>query len=202
MNRVLQAYRFALDLTSAQEAALRSHCGGQRYAYNWGLARVKANLDQRAAERSYGIVDAELTPAVSWSAYSLRKDWNRAKHEVAPWWGENSKEAYSSGLANLARALTNWNEAQRQEQGPQGWVSPFQGQAGRCVVPVHHGIVRSGRYRSQACAATSYRHGAYARIDPQAGPACGARRGSYLFGHGVAPSGALVCVVFGGDHSH
>jgi hypothetical protein len=33
---VLQAYRFALDLAPAQEAALRSHCGGQRYALNWG----------------------------------------------------------------------------------------------------------------------------------------------------------------------
>jgi NAD(P)-dependent dehydrogenase (short-subunit alcohol dehydrogenase family) len=30
---------------------------------------------------------------------------------VAPWWGENSKEAYSSGLANLATALTNWSDS-------------------------------------------------------------------------------------------
>ncbi|MGH3810862.1 MAG: IS607 family element RNA-guided endonuclease TnpB, partial [Pseudonocardiaceae bacterium] len=27
----------------------------------------------------------------------------------APWWAENSKEAYSSGLANLATALSNWS---------------------------------------------------------------------------------------------
>jgi putative transposase len=37
-----------------QESALRSHCGGQRFAYNWGLGQVKANLDQRSAERSSG----------------------------------------------------------------------------------------------------------------------------------------------------
>ena len=49
MITVLQAYQFALDPTPAQDAALRSHCGGQRFAFNWGLARVKANLDQRAA---------------------------------------------------------------------------------------------------------------------------------------------------------
>jgi hypothetical protein len=30
---------------------------------------------------------------------------------VAPWWGENSKDAYSSGLANLATALTNWSDS-------------------------------------------------------------------------------------------
>ncbi|RDI28031.1 hypothetical protein DFR72_106521, partial [Lentzea flaviverrucosa] len=26
---------------------MRSHCGGQRRAFNWGLARIKANLEQR-----------------------------------------------------------------------------------------------------------------------------------------------------------
>jgi putative transposase len=48
---------------------------------------------------------------VSWSAYGLRRAWNAAKHEVAPWWAENSKEAYSSGLANLAAALANWSSS-------------------------------------------------------------------------------------------
>ncbi|AOW92879.1 hypothetical protein BFN03_09825 [Rhodococcus sp. WMMA185] len=109
MNTVVQAYRFALDPTPTQEGALRSHCGAQRFAYNWGLAVVKANLDQRAAERSYGIGGDDLTPVVDWSAYSFRKHWNQIKEETAPWWAENSKEAYSSGVANLAAALSNWS---------------------------------------------------------------------------------------------
>ncbi|WP_422333148.1 hypothetical protein, partial [Rhodococcus sp. (in: high G+C Gram-positive bacteria)] len=41
---------------------LRSHCGAQRYAYNWALAQVKANLDQRTAERSYGISRCRVDP--------------------------------------------------------------------------------------------------------------------------------------------
>lgn len=81
------AYRYALDPTPAQERALWSHAGAARFAFNWGLARVKANLDQREAERSYGITDEDLTPSVSWTLYSLRKDWNAVKDEVAPWWG-------------------------------------------------------------------------------------------------------------------
>jgi putative transposase len=56
---VIQAYRFALDPTPGQNAVLRSHCSGQRYAFNWGLALVKANLDQRKAEVSYGMPAAE-----------------------------------------------------------------------------------------------------------------------------------------------
>src|SRR5438045_2592831 len=102
--RVVRAYRFALDPSPAQEAAPRSHCGAQRFAFNWGLARVKANLGQREAERSYGPEEL-LTPAVSWSAWSLRKEFNAVKRDVAPWSAENSKEAYASGLANLAAAL-------------------------------------------------------------------------------------------------
>jgi putative transposase len=110
---VVQAYRFALDPTPEQDAVLRSHCGGQRYAFNWGLALVTAVMNQRKAEASYGIGADQLTPSLSWSAYSLRKTWNQTKDTTAPWWAENSKEAYSSGLANLATALGNWNASRK-----------------------------------------------------------------------------------------
>jgi len=82
----LQAYRFALDPTPAQDRLLGSHCGAARVAFNWGLARVKAVMGQREAEASYGLSNQALTPAVSWSLYSLGKQWNRAKADVAPWW--------------------------------------------------------------------------------------------------------------------
>ena len=109
----LLAYRFALDPTPTQDRALRSHAGAARKAFNWSLARVKANLSQREAERSYGIPDAGLTPNISWTLYSLRKDWNAAKERVAPWWAECSKEAFSTGLDQLARALKNWGGSRK-----------------------------------------------------------------------------------------
>ncbi len=110
MGTVTQAYRFALDPTKAQAEALRSHAGGQRFAYNWGLELVRANRAQRTAEYSYGLRGAELTPVVEYQD-RLRKVWNRVKGEVAPWWQANSKEAYSSGLANLAAACRNYRES-------------------------------------------------------------------------------------------
>jgi putative transposase len=125
---VIQAFRFALDPTPGQEAGLRSHCGAQRYAFNWGVALVTAVLGQRKAEVSYGIPEAGLTPSVSWSAYSLRKLWNQAKDTVAPWWGENSKEAYASGLANLAAALGNWQASRAgARRGPKVRFPTFRG---------------------------------------------------------------------------
>jgi putative transposase len=45
---------------------------------------VKANLEQRRAEKSYDIPAAELTPTLNWSAYDLRQIWNQAKNTTAP----------------------------------------------------------------------------------------------------------------------
>ncbi|MCW2933002.1 MAG: hypothetical protein JWM19_3964 [Actinomycetia bacterium] len=109
----LLAYRFALNPTPAQERALRCHAGAARVAFNWGLARVKSVMDQRAAEATYGLAGDDLTPSVSWSLYSLRKDWNAAKGTVAPWWAECSKEAFNTGLDQLARALKNWGDSRK-----------------------------------------------------------------------------------------
>ena len=67
----LLAYRFALDPAPAQERALRSHAGAARVAFNWGLARVKAVMDQRAAEATYGITSGDLT--VNLAEYGKRQ---------------------------------------------------------------------------------------------------------------------------------
>jgi hypothetical protein len=129
-----QGYRFALDPTPAQQRGLVRHAGAARFAFNWGLALVKAALAQRAAERSYGVPDASLTP-VPWSLDELRRRWNQAKGQVAPWWPECSKEAYNTGLGQLARALGNWSGAGRQaldavqfEVDPEAGAGVFRGQ--------------------------------------------------------------------------
>ena len=120
---VIQAYRFALDPTPRQQGQLASHCGAARYAYNWGLKLVKNQLDQRRAG-----IDVE----VPWTLPALRREWNRAKHEAAPWWAENSKEAYSSGLDSLARALKNFSDSKagRRKGRPMGF--PRRKRKGRC----------------------------------------------------------------------
>jgi putative transposase len=115
---MLRAYRFALDPTPAQRRALASHCGAARKAFNEGLAHVKRCLDQRAAERSYGVPHEQLTE-VPWTLPALRRWWNASKPTLAPWWPENSKEAYSSGLDALARGLAAWSDSRSgKRRGP------------------------------------------------------------------------------------
>jgi putative transposase len=66
------------------------------------LELVTTRLAQRAAGQDV---------QVPWTLPELRREWNKAKHQVAPWWQENSKEAYNSGLDALARALKNWSDS-------------------------------------------------------------------------------------------
>jgi putative transposase len=123
MATVTQAYRFALDPRPIQRRALASHCGAARVAHNWGLALVKIHLDQHRTDPRV---------QVPWTLPELRWEWNRAKDEVAPWWPENSKEAYASGLDGLARALRNWSDFRsgRRKGRPVGF--PQFKKKGRC----------------------------------------------------------------------
>ena len=102
---VLEAVRVALDPSPAQERLLLSHAGGARFAFNAGLAHVKADIEAGAKPE--------------WSFYSLRKWWNANKDTLTVgddgviWWRENSKEAYSSGLEALAKGLSNWVKSRK-----------------------------------------------------------------------------------------
>ncbi|MFF6995181.1 IS607 family element RNA-guided endonuclease TnpB [Streptomyces sp. NPDC008313] len=113
---VVQAFRFALDPNATQEHSLCSHCGAARAAYNWAVGWVEASWWQRRAEESYGIAEEQLTQWRPWSLPSLRKAFNEAKRtdpRFAAWWEENSKEAYSTGLANAAAAFDNYAKSKR-----------------------------------------------------------------------------------------
>ncbi len=124
-------------LRPAQQRKLASHCGGRRFAYNWGLGLVKARLEQRERVRRAGLTEQlgdsevqrlERTVVVPWTLAALRREWNQAKHEVAPWWAQNSKESYSSGLADLARGFESfWAYKRGGRKGPRVGFPRFKG---------------------------------------------------------------------------
>jgi putative transposase len=62
-------------------------------------------LDARAADPSI--------PPLAWTLPSLRRTWNQAKAEVAPWWACCSKETYSSGIADVVAALHAWSASKQ-----------------------------------------------------------------------------------------
>jgi putative transposase len=98
--RVVQAYRFALDPSAAQERALRSHAGAARFAWNWGLAKCQ---ERYAAEGRW------------YSAVDLHKLWNAQKKAdpALAWWGENSKCSYQEAFRDLDRALRDFTASRK-----------------------------------------------------------------------------------------
>jgi putative transposase len=117
--KVIQAFRFALDPSSAQERALRSHPGAARFAWNWGLARCQ---ERYAAERKW------------LSAVELYKLWNVEK-KADPglaWWSENSKCAYQEAFRNLERALRDHVKSRNGERKGRRLGFPKFKKRGRC----------------------------------------------------------------------
>ena len=101
-----EAVKIRLDPTPRQERMLASHAGAARFAYNAGLAHVKDALENGEAPE--------------WSHYALRRWWNANKDALAVnpatgvvWWSQNSKEAYSMALRDLAQALSNWAKSRK-----------------------------------------------------------------------------------------
>jgi putative transposase len=100
VGRVIQAYRFALEPSAAQEQMLRSHAGAARFAWNWGLAKC---TERHAAEGKW------------YSAIDLHKLWNAAKKAdpALAWWGENSKCPYQEAFRDLDRALRDFTKSRK-----------------------------------------------------------------------------------------
>jgi putative transposase len=126
-------YRFTLDPNGAQKQRLVAHAGAARLAFNHHLGRVRANLDQRAAERSYGTPEGDLTPSLSWSKVSFINHINAWKdgraldapvsvdadgNEVRglPWRGEVSADVFECASVNAAQALASWSKSRTGER--------------------------------------------------------------------------------------
>jgi putative transposase len=117
--KVMQAYRFALDPTPAQERAVRSHAGAARFAWNWGLAKCKERCE---AEGKW------------YSAIDLHKLWNETKKAdpALSWWSDNSKCAYQEAFRDLDRALRDFIKSRKGERKGKRLGFPRFKKRGRC----------------------------------------------------------------------
>ncbi len=122
-------FRFTLDVNDAQEQVLLQHAGAARLAFNHQIGRVRANLAQRDAEKTYGLAESELTPALSWSKVSVINHMNAWKDGRDPtavanadgtsgliWRDEVSADVFETASVNAAQALANWAKSRNGER--------------------------------------------------------------------------------------
>ena len=96
------AVRARLDVTDVQAGVLLRAAGARRFAWNWAVAKIKANVDQWAAEATYGVERADRVRPLSF--FSLAKLWTAEKPDAAPWSVEHSTWTFRYALRDAANA--------------------------------------------------------------------------------------------------
>ena len=126
-------FQFALDPNVEQRTLLAKCAGARRFTVNHHLARVKANLDARSAEReslSEGGDPLEpSTPSLSWSAFSFINEFNAWKNGESVdspvnedgsrglvWRHELPSDVFECASVDAARALENFAASRRGER--------------------------------------------------------------------------------------
>ena len=128
---ITQVVKVRLLPSQAQEELLRQYCGTARVAYNALLRRVKGTINQREAERSYGIAEDELTPALGWHKYSLEKTLREHREEWFPWHETIPSLVFDRQAHQLAAGLANWKTKRakfprsRRKHGPNAGLIPI-----------------------------------------------------------------------------
>lgn len=119
---VVRAYRFALDLTPAQEEAMGRHAGAARWAYNHALAAkvaaheqwktavaelVSAGMDEATARRQVR-VPVPTKPVIQKALNAVKGDSRTGADGACPWWHEVSTYALQSAFVDADQAWSNW----------------------------------------------------------------------------------------------
>ncbi|WP_316521232.1 IS607 family element RNA-guided endonuclease TnpB [Kitasatospora brasiliensis] len=133
LQETLQAFKFALDPTPAQEADLNRHAGAARWAFNWALARkIAAHREWRTrvdALTEGGLSERDARKKASASVRipgqaTIKKHLNQVKGDSrldgehpdgfhgpflpCPWWHEVSTYAFQSAFYDADAAFKNW----------------------------------------------------------------------------------------------
>ena len=88
--------RLRLNPTNAQAAVFVRAAGARRFAFNWDLAQIKANQDQRAGEATYDSPRMDRTRPFSY--FDLVRRWDAVKHAAVPWHVEQSVWTFRYGI--------------------------------------------------------------------------------------------------------
>ena len=127
-------FQFALDPNAEQRILLAKCAGARRFTVNHHLARVKANLDARSAEREAlgesGDPREPSTPSLSWTAFSFINEfnaWKNGESATSPvnedgscglaWRHELPGDVFECASVDAARALENFSASRCGERG-------------------------------------------------------------------------------------
>ena len=123
-------FQFVLDPNAQQRILFAKCAGARRFTVNHHLARVKANLDARSAERESPSESADTcepsTASLSWSTFSFINEfnaWKNGESDDSPvnedgscgltWRHELPGDVFEGASVDAARALENFSASRR-----------------------------------------------------------------------------------------
>ena len=107
----MKSFKIELDPNNRQRTAMLRHVGAARWAYNWGLQKIKDAADA-----------GEKWP----SAIDLHKQLNAIKGtEELPWGYDVSKCAFQGALRNLDTAVKRWRTDRKKSGGRKSGFPKF-----------------------------------------------------------------------------
>ena len=126
-------FQFAIDPNVEQRILFAKCAGARRFTLNHHLARVRANLDARSAEREVlgevGESAEPSTPSLSWSGFSFINEfnaWKNGETDDSPvnedgscglaWRHELPNDVFECASVDAARALENFSASRRGER--------------------------------------------------------------------------------------
>jgi len=127
---VTQVVKLRLEPSPAQVELLRGYCGTARAAYNILLYQVRANVGQRAAEKTYDIAADDVTPALPWHRFGLEKLLRENRAQWLPWHEQVPYLVLDRSAHHLAAGLARWKSGAvkfprfRKKHGPGAGLAP------------------------------------------------------------------------------
>jgi putative transposase len=127
---VSQVVKLRLEPSPAQVELLRGYCGTARAAYNIPLYQVRANVGQRAAEKTYDIAADDVTPALPWHRFGLEKLLRENRAQWLPWHEQVPYLVLDRSAHHLAAGLARWKSGAvkfprfRKKHGPGAGLAP------------------------------------------------------------------------------
>jgi Helix-turn-helix domain len=114
-----KVYRFRIDSTAKQEAALSRYAGARRFVFNWALQRRKETYAQTGKSISWPALSVELTglkskPGLEWLKEIVRENWSLRIPQNG--WTDETLAAFLSKIENLINSnsakieIANWRD--------------------------------------------------------------------------------------------
>jgi len=147
---IQRGYKVKLYPSPTMRDSLYRHAGYARFAYNWGLAYAKQQVE-------------ETGKFPGWM--TIKKQWNAIKYTEFPWSRELCQMPAQEGIRNLGAAFSNFWRDRKKANGRKAKFPKFKSRYGRKSFRLYYPKVEHGRLTLPGLGVVKYRQPDYIPLE-------------------------------------